>query len=602
MSFRIRPHKTADFYKLGHAPMYIEGTTSGYNNFTPRSSRLASKLAGIFEDKVVVGGLQGFIKWYLIDTWNNEFFNRPKAEVVQEYIDCEKNGLCIDKPDTSRVEALHDLGYLPLSIKALPEGSLVDIKVPYFTIASTHPDFAWLPNFGESVISAEIWKTCTTATTAYQYRKLLDQYAESTGSPKEFVLWQGHDFSFRGQSGLHDAASSGIGHLFSFLGTDTIPAMDYVEDYYRGKETFVGGSVPASEHSVASLAIVKITKELERGSYKGITTLDWIDELESGYSQATGKRVKDDVITIPLVAEYIAAKRLMTEVFPSGVLSYVADTFDYWSVITVILPALKKYILERPVNAIGLSKVVARPDSGDPADIICGRQYKDMSEYDNWSDHDFSVSGEVYDDLNKSGVLFRKGKFHEYETDWEDMGYGYATYNTVVKYEKEVPMYEIKGSIDCLFDVFGGTVTDKGFKLLDSHIGLIYGDSITLERAQNILKRLADNGYASGNVVFGIGSFTYQYQTRDSFGWAMKATHAVVDGEGIDIYKDPKTDNGTKKSAKGLLRVEYEDGKFVLYDQQTPEQEKQGCLVEVFRDGKLLVDQSLAEIRTRLHG
>jgi nicotinamide phosphoribosyltransferase len=413
------------------------------------------------------------------------------------------------------------------------------------------------------------------------------------------VLWQGHDFSFRGQSGVHDAANSGIGHLVSFLGTDTIPAIDFAEDYYRGKETFVGGSVPASEHSVASLAIVRITKELEAGGYDEISTGTWIDELEDNYAEATGNAL---IATIPMVAEYIAAKRLMTKVFPYGVLSYVADTFDYWSVITVILPALKRFIMERPTNAIGLSKVVARPDSGDPADIICGRQFIDMSVYDELADGEFRESFDVYDDLASEGVLKRNGMYFKYECEIDDGGDWYEIRTVFVDYDNPIPEHEIKGSIQCLWDVFGGTVTDKGFKLLDSHIGLIYGDSITLERAEDILNRLAAKGFASGNIVFGIGSYTYQYQTRDSHGFAMKATHAIVDGKAIDIYKDPKTDSGTKKSAKGLLRVEYENGKYVLYDQQTPEQEQQGCLVEVFRDSKLLVETSIAEMRTRLHG
>jgi nicotinamide phosphoribosyltransferase len=123
-----------------------------------------------------------------------------------------------------------------------------------------------------------------------------------------------------------------------------------------------------------------------------------------------------------------------------------------------------------------------------------------------------------------------------------------------------------------------------------------------LERANEILKRLESKGFASGNIVFGIGSYTYQYQTRDSYGFAMKATYGVVNGEPRNIFKDPKTDNGVKKSAKGLLRVEKEGDNFVLYDEQTPEQEQQGELKEVFCNGKLIAEQSLEEIRKRLYG
>ncbi|HAP26105.1 MAG TPA: nicotinate phosphoribosyltransferase, partial [Achromobacter sp.] len=153
-----------------------------------------------------------------------------------------------------------------------------------------------------------------------------------------------------------------------------------------------------------------------------------------------------------------------------------------------------------------------------------------------------------------------------------------------------------------LWDTFGGVQTERGYKLLDPHVGLIYGDSITLTRARDILVRLERKGFASGNVVLGIGSYTYQYLTRDTFGWALKATYAEVNGEPQELVKDPVTDSGVKKSAKGLLRVDQTPDGYVLHDQQTPEQAAGGALAPVFRDGELLVEQSLAEIRARLQG
>ena len=497
---KINPMIGCDFYKTAHKFQYPEGTEYVYSNFTARSSRLATKLDETFNEKIVFFGLQGFIQWFLIDTFNEEFFGKPKELVVAEYSRHMTNAL--GGIDVGHVAALHDLGYLPLIIKALPEGSLVNIKVPVLTVASTHKDFYWLPNYIESVMSSELWKSCTTATTAYQYRKLLEQFAEETGANKEFILWQGHDFSFRGLSGIHDASSSGAGHLLSFLGTDTIPAIDYLENYYKGKETFVGGSVPASEHSVMCLA----GQEDEIGTFK----------------------------------------RLITDVHPTGVVSIVSDSWDYWKVITEYSLALKDVIESRQVNALGLAKVVFRPDSGDPADIICGT---------------FSYAC--------------------------DDGEGFTP--------------QQKGSIECLWDIFGGTINDAGYKELNPRVGLIYGDSITLERAQNILHRLKIKGFASSNVVFGIGSYTYQYQTRDSFGFAMKATYGIVNGEGREIVKDPKTDSGTKKSAKGLLRVTKEGNDFILHDQQTFEQEQSGELKTVFINGGMVNTTSLAEIRSRLN-
>jgi nicotinamide phosphoribosyltransferase len=149
--------------------------------------------------------------------------------------------------------------------------------------------------------------------------------------------------------------------------------------------------------------------------------------------------------------------------------------------------------------------------------------------------------------------------------------------------------------------VFGGTITDKGYKLLDSHIGCIYGDSITRDRARQICQRLMDKGFAS-QVVLGVGSYTFQYNTRDTFGIAVKGTYVEINNEGKNIFKDPVTDDGTKKSAIGLLRVEKENDKYVLYDQQTIEQSNQGELKTVFKDGKLIRDWTLKEVRDNANG
>lgn len=487
----INPLTAIDFYKTDHRRQYPEGTTEVYANFTPRSSHLA-KVFDNNDIKVVFFGLQYFIKDYLINAWNNNFFCQDKAKVVNAYQRRMDTSLGKGAIETSHIEALHDLGYLPLKIKALPEGSRVPIGVPLLTVVNTHPDFFWLTNYIESVMSCYLWKPITSATTAFEYKKLLTEFAIKTGTSLDFVQFQAHDFSFRGLSSIQDGAISGAGHLTSFYGTDTVLAIDLLEDYYEADATqeIIGMSVPATEHSVMCMG-------MEDGEFKTF-------------------------------------ERLIEKLYPQGIVSIVSDTWDFWKVITEYLPLLKSKIIARD------GKVVIRPDSGDPVKIVCGDE----------------------------------------------------------SYPENSPQF--KGAIECLWDTFGGTITETGYKILDSHIGLIYGDSITLERAENILTKLEAKGFASGNVVFGVGSYTYQYVTRDNFGFAVKATSGVVNGKRRDIFKNPKTDNGTKKSAKGLLRVEEENGTFVLYDQQTPQQEMQGVLETVFLDGKLIKNQSLQEIRQRL--
>ena len=120
------------------------------------------------------------------------------------------------------------------------------IKVPVLVIYNTHPDFFWLTNYLETILSCYLWKPMTSATVARHYRILLDRYAEETGADKGFVQFQAHDFSFRGMSGPEDAALSGAGHLCSFVGTDTVAAIDLIEDYYNGdaEKELIGCSRP----------------------------------------------------------------------------------------------------------------------------------------------------------------------------------------------------------------------------------------------------------------------------------------------------------------------------------------------------------------------
>jgi nicotinamide phosphoribosyltransferase len=442
-------------------------------------------------DEVVFFGLQYFLKKYLIEDFNHHFFSQPKEQVVAKYARRINNYLGEHSISFDHIEALHDLGYLPIVFKALPEGASVSLRVPMFTMYNTSPEFFWLTNYFETLLSTVIWLPCTAATIAKKYREILSEYAEKTSTAPEFIQWQGHDFSMRGMAGLEAGIIASAGHLLSFTGTDTLPAIDFLEEYYNANSDLelIAGSVAATEHSVMCM-----------GTTSG---------------------------------EFDTYKRLITEIYPSGIVSIVSDTWDLWKVLTDIIPALKNEILSRN------GKVVIRPDSGDPADILCGNPH---------------------------------GKTEA----------------------------ERKGVVELLWDIFGGTINSKGYKELVPQIGAIYGDSITLKRAEDICRRLMEKGFASTNIVLGIGSYTYQYNTRDTFGFAMKATYGEVNGEGREIFKDPITDDGTKKSAKGLMKVVLSEGKYELIDQVSWEEENQGELKEVFRDGKMTLETSLAEIRERI--
>jgi nicotinamide phosphoribosyltransferase len=485
------PTLLCDFYKAGHILQYPKLTQLIHSMWIPRSNKYFP-----VANEVVVFGIQAFFI-ELKEFFEDNFFSRPKKIVVAEYKRILRHTLG-GEPDATHIEKLHDLGYLPIRVKALKEGTLAPIKTPVMTIENTDVDFFWITNYLETLISNMIWQPMTSATIAYQYRKLLDEYAMKTVGNTEGVAFQGHDFSMRGMGGFDATMTSGAGHLLSFTGTDTIPAISYLEYFYGAdvEKELVGASIPATEHSVMSAN--------------------------------TDAESRD---------EYETFKRLVTEVYPDGFVSIVSDTYDFWAVVGDILPRLKDAIMTRN------GKVVIRPDSGTPEDIICGNP------------------------------------------------------NAETELER-------KGLIEALWDLFGGTITDKGYKLLDSHIGAIYGDSITLQRARTIVERLEAKGFASTNIVLGIGSYTYQYNTRDTFNFAMKATYAVVDGEERLLFKDPKTDDGTKRSLRGLAVVMKADDKIVFQDGLNREQQENLGIVDmletVFDDGVMERTQTLSEIRELL--
>ena len=496
----MNPLLLTDGYKTGHHQQYPHGTTLVYSNFTPRSNKYAPKGC----DMVVSFGQQMVMK-QIHEAFQNEFFFKPKDEVCGEM----KRELSLylgTDYDVTHFEQLHDLGYLPIAVKGIEEGTLVPIKVPVLTIYNTLPEFYWVTNYLETIISNLLWKPMTSATIAHTYRKVLTKWQEKTDAERGwFIDWQGHDFSMRGMDSIEATISSGLGHLTSFSGTDSLPTLFGARKFY-GEEGFVGGSVNATEHSVMCA-----------GS-------------------------KDD--------EVETFRRLL-KTYPTGILSIVSDTWDLWKVCTEHVVTLKEEILARD------GKLVIRPDSGDPVDILCGSES---------TLHTGSPEG--------------------------------------------------KGVIELLWNVFGGTTNEQGYKVLDSHIGAIYGDSITIDRADEICRRLEAKGFASTNVVLGIGSFTYQYNTRDTFGFAMKATYVELEElfyetensvepelriVGREIFKDPITDDGTKKSATGLLAVydNYEGG-LTLIDKASWETENEGKLKTIYKDGEFFNQTTLTEIRERL--
>lgn len=485
---KINPMLLIDFYKSVHAEMLPKNITKSVSYFTPRMSRVKRW------DKVVMFGLQGFIKTYLINYFNEEFFNKSFDEAIGEYKRVLDATLGEGVYAINKIENLHKLGYLPIEIVALPEGTRVPMHVPMFGITNTHPDFAWLPQALESLISAEAWHPMLAATVGASYRDIVNEYYAKTcddNIPRAKALGA---FDFRGEECTESAIKAGAGWCMSFLNTATVPTIPYLEQNYNcdcTKEPVAFGS-PSTEHSV----------------------------------MCSNFAVDGDEITL--------IRRLLTEIYPNTSFSAVLDSYDYWNVIENILPQLKDEIL----NHNGC--MLMRGDSGDCIEVVTKTVFK-------------------------------------------------------------------------LWDEFGGTVNSKGYKVLNPHVKAIYGDSITLQRCETIYKILEENGFAASNVALGVGSFSFQCIeedgilkpfTRDTFSSCIKATYCEINNVPYPIFKNPK-DGGFKKSQKGCCIVTSdENGELTFTDEHNWNEainSAENKLVTIFKDGKLIKEQNIQEIRTVLH-
>jgi len=489
--YGINPLLLLDFYKTTHNEQYPKGITKIVSYYTPRMSRISD------EDELIMFGLQAFAKEYLIRSFNQNFFNRPKDEVLAQYKRIIDHTLGKGIVNYDKIERLHDLGYLPIEIKALDEGTRVPIRVPMFEITNTHPDFAWLVNTLETALSCSLWHTQISANVGYRYRQIVNRFFEISvddNIPRSRALG---DFSMRGQESCESAIKSSAGFCLSFVNTATVAAILFLENYYNcdcENEPVAFGAI-STEHSV----------------------------MNSNYA------VDGDEISM--------VRRLLNDIYPANGFSMVSDSYDYWNMVHNIIPVCKEDILKHG-GYIGI-----RGDSGDPVEI---------------------------------------------------------TTETVKR----------------LWEMFGGSVNTKGYKVLDPHIKVIYGDSITPQRAESIYKILIENKFACNNVLLGVGSFSMQCleqggelkpYTRDTFGIAIKATYCEVDGKPIHIFKDPKTDTGNfKKSQRGMCVVYRDENKKLNYqdgfDTSTIVSfSGENLLKPVFRDGKLVKEQTLQEIRAILH-
>jgi len=459
----------SDSYKVSHWVQYPPGTEYVYSYFESRGGK---------SPNVLFFGLQYILKRYLV----GKVVTRDKINEAESYFKLHFGDTGPDNFNRAGWEYIleNHNGHLPLSIMAVPEGSVIPTHNVLLTCVNTDAKCFWLTNFVETLL-VQVWYPCTVATNSRQQKLLIRDWLIKTGgtlttgeSDLEFKL---HDFGFRGVSSVESSAIGGLAHLVNFRGTDTMSANVCGRKYYG--ESMAGFSIPASEHS---------------------TMTSWGKDSE------------------------LDAFRNMLIQYPTGTIACVSDSWDIFRACKEFWGnSLTDLIMKRD------GRLVIRPDSGHPPSVV-------------------------------------------------------------------VRVLELLAGPGCGFERYI-TRTKTGHKLLPPQVRIIQGDAVDYEMIEKIYSAMNDSGWAAENVGFGSGGALLQKLNRDTQKFAFKCSSITVNGVERDVYKDPITDPG-KKSKKGRLRLirDVNDGQWktvnIHENLESPDQ-----LVEVFRNGQILVDQLLSDIR-----
>lgn len=448
-----------DSYKVSMFKQYPVGTTGVYSYIESRGGRY---------DKTVFFGLQAFIKEYLLDP-----ITQDDIDFAEEILTA--HGEPFNREGWEYILREHN-GYLPVVIKAVPEGSVIPVKNVLATIENTDPNCFWLTTWLETALLRAIWYPTTVATQSWKIKQVIKDFLEKTGDPST-INFKLHDFGARGVSSLESAGIGGAGHLVNFMGTDTISGVLFAREYYNAG--IAGFSIPAAEHS---------------------TITSW----------GRGNEVK--------------AYENMVRQFgkPGSILAVVSDSYDIFNAVENLWGTeLRQMVIDSGAT------VVIRPDSGDP--VVVNREL-----------------------------------------------------------------------IEILGEKFGYTVNSKGFKVLNN-VRLIQGDGVNELTIRSILGAFMAMGWSADNIAFGMGGALLQALDRDTQKFAMKCSSACINGEWVDVQKDPITDSG-KKSKAGRVQLFYSGGEYTSAVSAPNSWTDRGLLwtpvlEEVYRNGKLVKEISFDEVR-----
>ena len=583
----MNPFLLTDFYKLTHLLQYRPELRELTSYLTPRGSRLK----GI--DKVVFFGLSAYVHSYIVENFRENFFTRNF-----EYCECEirevlELGLgysdeMIDKT-IEHFKALHNLGYLPVEINAVPEGTLVPMGVPCVEIKSTNPEFFWVGQALEASLSAAIWHPMVSATIAREYRKIARDAFSATvenGIDERTAMC---DFSMRGQESNESAVNASVAWLANMWNSSTVAARKHIKDVYTKLST---------------------RDKMNNSIIRGLTSTE--------HSVMTSHACLDKGDEIPTF-------KYLFNLYKNVSFAAVCDSYDFWNVLTNILPNnFMEEINERGKRGVFIG---VRHDSAEPVDALCGT----VPVLDEKSVMSFKevpsrlIEGDtklfriivrdldaVYfrNSIHKNGIFDYKGQVYQMMS--VDGEYLFSAFDKV---GDEVGRYAIirplnrprtwqeKGMVETMYEIFGGNVNSKGYKVLNPGIKAVYGDSITITRAKKIYERLAAKGFAANNVSLGVGSFSFQALenengslspfTRDTFSICVKCSHSKYCDKNGEIqerfvYKNPKGWS-SKKSTKGLCQIYFDENGELTYKDEKYENDLIGvnsALIPYFKDGK----------------
>lgn len=583
----MNPFLLTDFYKLTHILQYRSELRELTSYLTPRGSRLK----GV--DKVVFFGLSAYVHSYVVKNFNDNFFNRNF-----EYCECEirevlELGLGYSDEMIDRTinafRALHELGYLPVEINAVAEGTLVPMGVPCIEIKSTNPQFFWVGQALEASLSAAIWHPMVSATIAREYRKIARGAFFATvenGIDERTAMC---DFSMRGQESNESAVNASVAWLTSMWNSSTVAARKHIKDVYTKLST---------------------RDKMSNSIIRGLTSTE--------HSVMTSHACLDGGDEIPTF-------KYLFDLYKDVSFAAVCDSYDFWNVLTNILPNYFMYdIDERGKRGLFIG---VRHDSAEPVDALCGTVpvinkdnvlgVKEVPSSMVDGDEKLYAISITIEEMERIRSLNVCGKvaigasdlvyqintingdgFLRHITDeGKEIGWAVATCLNRTR------TYEEKGMVETMYEIFGGTVNSKGYKVLNPGIKAVYGDSITITRAKKIYARLGAKGFAANNVSLGVGSFSFQALenedgtlspfTRDTFSVAIKCTHSkYCDDYGTvcerHVFKDPKDFSG-KKSQKGLCRIFFNEDGELTYEDELYEADlvgKNSALVTYFKDGQ----------------